>query len=277
MLLQMFQLILFKLIFVGSSIVFFSFIVYTLRDQLPSWEQFKEEIASFTKVGDDTSHSTRSIDMESQFKVPWEQWDPQAIENSVFDHPTLRPPETRRYFGPMEMEVAGDQILIYDMELGHVEGIHVTGKIFQTVISIKPPELRLPPFIVRPKSIFNGEAFSRESVIKSDSPLDVRFSLETTTPHRTKALFQSAYGTEVLIPFLNERDWIVQWNERSLIVYQWNHLIDPERLHEVALEVSEFFELLKAGPEVIDRKMEELIQQTAQRTNSNSAIGLKTR
>ena len=86
MLLQMFQLILFKLIFVGSSIVFFSFIVYTLRDQLPSWEQFKEEIASFTKVGDDTSHSTRSIDMESQFKVPWEQWDPQAIENLSLIH-----------------------------------------------------------------------------------------------------------------------------------------------------------------------------------------------
>ena len=257
--------------------VFFALVIYKLKSRLPSWEGFRDEVASFTKVGADTSHVTRSIDMEAEFKVPWRQWDPQAIENCVFDPPTLRTPSTRRYFGPMDMEVAGDQISIYDMELGHVEGIHVTGKIFQTVISIKPPELRLPPFIVRPKSIKNGEAFSRERVIKSGSLLDVRFSLETLIPHRTKALFQSAYGTEVLIPFLNDRKWTAQWTGNSLIVYQWNRLIDPEHLHEVALEVSEFFELLKSGPEVIDRKMEELIQQTAQRTNSNSAIGLKTR
>jgi len=227
-------------------------IVDILKNELPSLEELKE-MFSLAPQGGQTSPAIRSLKMEAEFGAPWDQWDPQAIENLVFDHPTLRTPNTRRYFGPMDMEVAGDQILIYDLELGHHDGVDVTGKIFQTVISIKPPELRLPPFIIRPKSILNGEFLTREVAIKSDSPLDDRFALETLIPHRTKALFQSELGTEVLIPFLNDYNWTVQWTGKSLIVYEVNRLIDPERLHEVALEVSDFFELLKSGPAVIDQ------------------------
>ena len=270
------------------ELIFFCFIalvvyVYELRDDFPFWKEMKEKLESFCahqrtmsqRIG--TSDETRSIDMEIDFNVPWGQWAPQAIENYAFDQPTFQTPYVRRYFGPMEMEVAGDQILIYDLELGHVEGVSAREKVFHTVISIAPPELRLPPFMIRPKGIFKGEALlSLEQFINSDSPLDVQFHLETLAHHRTKALFQSELGTEVLIPFLNDRKWTVQWTGNSLIVYQWNHLIDPERLHEVALEVSEFFEVLKLGPEVIDRKMEELIQETSQRANTNST-GIKSR
>lgn len=277
MLLQMFTLILIGIV---------AFVVCRHKDEIP-WDEIKNIFLIQGKVsayeigeskygqqrtfseGGGTSVETRSVDMEIEFHVPWGQWDPHAIENLVFDPPKLRTPWARRYFGPMDMEVGEDQIVIYDLELGQFDLVTERAKFFQTVISIKPPELRLPPFIIRPKGIlFYGEPLAYEQVIKSDALLDAGFYLESLTPHRTKALFESTFGTEVLIPFLNDRQWTVQWTGNSLIVYQWNHLIDPERLHEVALEVSEFFELLKSAPEVIDRIMKEFIQETAQQTKS---------
>ena len=262
----------FKLIFVA----FILFVVHKLwtHDVLSKLMEAVEEFSNIPQAKE-ISPAIRSRDMESEFGKPWRLWDPQAVENSEFDHPTLRTPQTRRYFGPMDMEVAGDQVLIYDLLMGYVD---FKGLPFQTVIAIKPPELRLPPFIVRPKGI-NSESFTREGVVivKSDSDLDTRFTLETLLPLRTKALFQSTLGTDVLIPFLNERDWTLQWTGKSLIVYKWNHLIDPARLAETALEVSEFFELLKSGQEVIDQEMQELIRETARKQTKFSSIGLKVR
>ena len=99
----------------------------------------------------------------------------------------------------MDMEVGEDQIVIYDLELGQFDLVTERAKFFQTVISIKPPELRLPPFIIRPKGIlFYGEPLAYEQVIKSDALLDAGFYLESLTPHRTKALFESIAYCEPL-------------------------------------------------------------------------------
>ena len=145
---------------------------------------------------------------------------------------------------------------------------------FQTVISIKPPELQLPPFVLRPKSVWSDGALHGR-LIQTGTLLDTIFTVESLAPHRVKALFQSELGNSVLIPFLIAHRWIVQWTGKCLNVYEFDRLIQPERLAEAALEVSEFFELLKSGPAAIDQGINDLIQETINRTNTNSEIGLK--
>lgn len=222
-----------------------------------------------------TSPNARRAKMEAAFGTPWATWNPEASPDAKFNRPATKNNFLRRYFGPMEMEVAGDQVLIYDMQLGNVDFTHDDElSLFQTVISIKPPELRLPPFVLRPKCIFS-DGYLEGNLIQTNTALDTQFTLETLTPHRVRALFQSELGNEVLIPLLNDRKWTVQWTGKWLIVYEMNRLIDPERLAEAALEVSEFFELLKSGPAAVDQGINDLIQQTIQHTNDNSAIGLK--
>ena len=221
-----------------------------------------------------TSSKTRRAEMESAFGTPWPAWNPETSPDTEFDRPARRIDYLQRFFGPMDMEVAGDQVLIYDMQLGHAEIPDNAPSIFQTVISIKPPELRLPPFVLLPKLVLPSVLF-RGKTILTETALDKRYTLESTASHRAKALFQSELGNSVLIPFLNEHKWIVQWTGKCLIVYELNRLIAPESIAEAALEVSEFFELLKSGPAVIDQGINDLIQETINQTNTTSEIGLK--
>ena len=260
-------------------LVFIALVVHRFQGELSTikdaYQTAVETANNLTQVNP-ISPSARRAAMESAFDIPWVTWNPEANPNAEFDRPETPSNYFRRYFGPMDMEVAGDQVLIYDMQLAHTVILEDTQALFQTVISIKPPGLRLPPFALRPKYIFPEVALSSK-LIQTDTALDTQYELESLTPHRAKALFQSELGNKVLIPFLNNHQWNVQWTGTCLIVYQWNQLIDPDRLPEAALEVSEFFELLKSGPAVIDQGINDLIRETAQRTNSNSGIGLKRR
>ena len=201
----------------------------------------------------------RCEDMERELGTPWLEWDPANAEASDFAPPTVPIHFVRRYFGPMDMEVGGDQVLIYDMLTGLLSDPANHGNLFQTVISFKPPELlRLPPFILRPHVGFMSQ-FSTGDPIKTDTSLDTTFNVESFAPHRVRALFQSELGTEVLIPFLMDHKWTVEWDGKQLIVYQLNHLIAPSRIAEVALEATELFECLKSGPDVVDRMMRQFI------------------
>ena len=241
------------------------FVVRSILQQAPEVNKALNEGLEFSLDGLAAPHE-RCDEMTRVLGVPWSSWDPgnwepENDEASSFAHPTLRSQLHNRFFGPMDMEVAGDQVLIYDMQVGM---LHDTQKFqntqfFQTVISIKPPELGLPPFIVRPKTVFQNE-FSTNRQAKTDTALDVLFDVETLTPHRVKALFQSELGTEILVPFLMDHKWTVEWTGDQLIVYELNHLIAPNQLAEVALEASEFFELLKSGPDVVDRMMKSFIE-----------------
>ena len=206
----------------------------------------------------------RRAQMEDELGREWGPWNPEADADLEFDRPTMRSVYVRRYYGPMDMDIAGDQVLIYDMQLGIRINPQNPEQVFQTVISIKPPELRLPPFILRSKG-FLAEQFSTLKSVKTGTALDEMFMLESLTPHRVKALFQSELGTEVLIPFLTDHNWTVEWSGDFLIVYELNRLIEPQQLAEVALEVSELFELLKSGPAVVDRLMKEFIREAAPR------------
>ena len=203
-----------------------------------------------------TSPDHRCHLMSEELGSPWKEWDP-AKEESNFIQPTIRFQFVRRYFGPLDMEVAGDRVLIYDLQIG---GLLEDEKrsMFQTVISLKPPELELPPFILRPRMVMSHEFLTGQS-ISTGTVLDTEFDIETLAPHRVKALFQSELGSQVLIPFLMDHRWTVEWTGNQLIVYELNRLIAPQQLAEVALEASEFFELLKSGPEAVDRTMKAFI------------------
>ena len=205
-----------------------------------------------------TSTHHRCEDMGREFGTPWLAWETENVELSGFVPPTIPIQFVRQYFGPMDMEVGGDQVLIYDMLTGLLGDNANQGNFFQTVISFKPPELRLPPFILRP-NVGLMRQFSTSDSIKTDTSLDTMFHVESFAPHRVKALFQSELGTEVLIPFLMDRKWTVEWDENQLIVYQLNHLIAPPQIAEVALEATELFECLKSGPDVVDRMMKQFI------------------
>lgn len=250
------------------GLLIFGFIVVFAQKIVSEWPAISEvlEQTQILRRGGMTSPNLRTVRMEDELGRRWGPWDPESDPDMEFDRPTLRSYSLRRYFGPMDMDIAGDQVLIYDMLLGSVFTIddpnQLSEQIFQTVISIKPPELRLPPFILRPMNVFE-EQFSTVKTVKTDTALDVLFTMETLAPHRVKALFQSDFGSSVLVPFLTDHRWTVEWTGDCLIVYEFNRLIEPGQLAEVALEVSEFFELLKSGPEVIDRGMKEFIRQAA--------------
>ena len=157
----------------------------------------------------------------------------------------------------MDMEVGDDQVMIYDMWLGHLDISLEHCDLFQTVISLKPPELRLPPFILRPKLDGYLKDFSTATTVDTNTALDLLFSLESLNAHRVKALFQSELGTVVLVPFLVDQKWTVEWNGDRLIIYELNRLIDPRQIAEVAFEATEFFELLKSGSDAVDHMMNE--------------------
>ena len=266
------MLMLFKLL------VVIGFVVYKYRGDLSKlkadYQKALDTAVTLAQVNP-TSPCTRRAAMESEFGTPWDTWNPDAYPDLEFDRPATTFGHLRRYFGPMDMEVAGDKVLIYDMQLGNNFELSDGTKFpFQTVISIKPPELHLPPFVLRPKSICSDGAL-QDRLIQTGTLLDKIFTVESLAPHRVEALFQSELGNRVLIPFLIAHPWIVQWTGKCLNVYEFNRLIEPERLAEVALEVSELFELLKSGPAVIDQGINDLIQETINRTNTHSEIGLK--
>ena len=196
--------------------------------------------------------------MGREFGEPWLVWEPESDESSGFVPPTVPINFVRRYFGPMDMEVASDQVLIYDMLICLLQNPSDHGNFFQTVISLKPPELRLPPFILRPHFGF-GSQCSTSNLIETNTSLDGIFDVESFAPHRVRALFQSELGTEVLIPFIMDHKWTIEWNGDRLIIYELNRLITPQQLAEAALEASEFFECLKSGPDVVDRMMKQFI------------------
>ena len=200
----------------------------------------------------------RCENMGREFGEPWLAWKPESDESLDFVPPTVPINFVRRYFGPMDMEVAGDQVLIYDMLISLLHDPSDHGNHFQTVISLKPPELRLPPFTLRPNVGF-GSLYSTSDSIETATSLDAIFDVESFAPHRVRALFQSELGTEVLIPFLTDRKWTIEWNRDRLIIYELNHVIAPQQLAEAALEASEFFECLKSGPDVVDRMMKQFI------------------
>ena len=197
----------------------------------------------------------RSQEMHHELGVSWFRWDPELDAELEFDRPTLRQSPERTYFGPMDMEVAGDQVLIYDLLLTSRVGKKTVEPSFHTVVAIKPPKLSLAPFVLRPHSILSQ--YQTAAVVKTETALDTLYDLETLAPFSLKALFQSELGNEVLIPFLNEHRWTVEWTGDWLIVYELNYLIPPKYLAEVALEVSEFFEILKSGPSAVGGKMKE--------------------
>ncbi|MDB2685690.1 hypothetical protein N9Y42_00580 [Mariniblastus sp.] len=200
----------------------------------------------------------RSSEMEQELGLPWKDWNPEIDETSNFVPPSVAIQYLRRYFGPLIMEVAGDQVLIYDMTLGLLSSPPEQGQIYQTVISLKPPELRLPPFILRPR-IGIASHLSTAEAIKTGTTLDTVYNVESFAPHRVRALFQSKLGTEVLIPFLMDHKWTVEWSDDRLTVYERGKLIAPHRIAEVALAASEFFDLLKSGPDAVDREMKKFI------------------
>ena len=101
--------------------------------------------------------------------------------------------------------------------------------------------------------------------IKTGTMLDIGFDVQSLFGHRTKLLFQSEYGTTVLVPFLIDQKWTLEWTGERLIAYTLRQLIDPDYIPEYALEVSEFFDLLKDGPTVIEKEIKRLIQTAQQK------------
>ena len=234
-------------------IVFVALFIRSSMEQTPEIIKVLKDAHTLPRGGNTSPH-LRCNQMGQELGVVWQAWAPQAEEGSNFVPPTCRLYFERQYFGPMDMEVAGDQVLIYDMLLSMSLHSHKNPPRFQTVISFKPPELRLPTFIVRPRIGYSREDLT-STPIKTDTALDMAFDVESFTPHRVKALFQSELGSDVLIPFLVDRKWTVEWNGDRLIIYEPNRLIAPQQIAEAALEASEFFECLKSGPEVVDRMM----------------------
>ena len=96
----------------------------------------------------------------------------------------------------MDIDIAGDRVLIYDMKICSPLGPG-NPQLFETVITIKPPSLDLPQFTLRPKNIL-GLLLTSNNRFKTETALDILFEVETITPHRVRALFQSELGATVL-------------------------------------------------------------------------------
>jgi hypothetical protein len=246
----------FGLIIIGGLF----FLARHVWQNYPEIERLVNEAATMSSSGSLPSH-VRCEAMSKELEIDWDRWDAENDpETEEFSPPKLNTHAKCQYFGPLSMEVEGDQILVFDMQV-NIFGGKSERQLFQTVISIQPSELELPPFIIRPRVYFGYEIATANS-IKTETALDILFSVETLTPHRVKALFQSPLGSEVLIPFLSDHRWTIEWNGDRILVHESNRLIEPQQLAEVALEVTEFFHLLKGGPAAIDSGMQELFKQS---------------
>jgi hypothetical protein len=245
-------------IIVIGIIAYVAWHVYFSEDKLPDRiaEVLNTNIDVLAHQAKKPTPTERALSMELEFGQPWSEFYPEQ-EQSDFKFPSVYGRAERRYFGPMDMNIAGDHVLIYDMWHSFRHTSNATA-ISQTVISIKPPALNLPQFKIRPKFTYGIQPSTTN--IKTGTVLDVQFEVDTMTPHRTKAIFQSKLGSEVLIPFLSENKWTVEWADDRFLVYEANRLIEPNRIAEFALEVSEFFDLLKSAPEAIDGMMAEMIE-----------------
>ena len=221
-----------------------------------------EPTGSLPAVHHKQSSTSRSMSMAHFLEANWDEFFPDT-EDTDFVFPTIFGRMNTRFFGPMDMNIAGDQVLIYDMWLAQSAEM-AEQAISHTVISIKPPSINLPPFKLRSRAAvgIRMPSVSTVSPIKTETALDALYDIESMAPHRTSALFQSPLGVDVLVPFLLDQEWTVEWTGDRLLVYKLNCLIDPDRIGEVALEVSEFFELLKSGPAAIEAAMRELFRST---------------
>ena len=243
-------------------LLFIGLVVLLVRHGLKHKELI--ELALATTVGIDMDQLMSPIDrcnqMQQELGIPWGYWEPEKDEESNFTRPRIHASLLPRYLGPLNMEVAGDQVQVYDMQFTDAELFKQPRdmQVFQTVISIKPPELNLPSFVVRPKKFFSDH-LTLGRPFETGTALDTLFEVESLTPMRVKALFQSEYGTRVLVPFILDHNWTIEWNGKCFITYEVTRLCPPALLAEVALEVSVFFDLLKSGTEVIDEEMKRFI------------------
>ena len=207
----------------------------------------------------------RSNEIMLALDTNWLLWDPDTSDPSLSTSCIRQLGRQSKYYGPIEMQIESDHIQIFDWHFFLPYG-NTTLDYFQTVVIIKPEELRLPPFFLKPRSQLMFHHHSIVSKVKTETPLDLTYEVESMTPFRLKSLFQSEVGRDELIPFLVGQDWTVQWTGDRLIVYKLNQLVPPQQIQHFALEVTDFFHPLKSAPDDVERHMNEFIDQAIEAT-----------
>ena len=235
-------------------------LIFWHLNESPALKKLVDEIVNLNSVGETQSSIDRCTEIAHKLDIIWTKWDPTSDEDLNFECPSVWAATTTVFFGPMDMQVGDDQILVYDMRFALINRHQKNPFVSQTVISIRPPELELPSFTLRRHKRPVG-MWRATNAIKTGTALDNIFETESLTKQRVQALFQSPLGIEYLIPFLLNHEWTVEWTDKTLHVFQLGKLIKPHEIANTALEVSEFFELLKSGPAEIDFAMKRFIKK----------------
>ena len=246
--------------FLPVVLALFLGLMYWHLNESPALKKLVDEVVNLKSACETQSPIDRCSEIAHKLDIIWTRWDPTSDEDLNFECPSVWAGTTPVFFGPMDMQVDDDQILVYDMRFASINRHKKNPIVSQTVISIRPPELELPSFILRRHKRPFG-TWRAANAIKTGTALDNIFETESLTKHRVQALFQSPLGTEHLIPFLINHEWTVEWTGKTLHVFQFGKLIRPHEIANTALEVSEFFELLKSGPTEVDFVMKRFIKK----------------
>lgn len=236
------------------------------------------------RVETEKAHARRA---EMSFEgATWTEWEPAEVSDSLTGSHLLnlrRCGIGTRFYGPMKFELDGDTLSIFDVQCMLNTGRNLYEPMFQTVITNSPRELDVPHFYIRPYMkpvpglhLGAGTPYAADARLScythvdSANLLEINYVGESLLPTRAKAFFQTAFASEHLLPFIQERQWTAEWTDDRLAVYSLRKLVPPTELQYFAADVRHLAELIHQTSAAyvadLDRRIEQAASHLAERT-----------
>ena len=121
------------------------------------------------------------------------------------------------------------------------------------------------PFVTMATSYEADYRLTRYDHVDAINPLAMRYAVESLLPYRAAAFFQTEFAAQTLLPFIEERQWTVEWSENRLTVYQLDHLVPGDRLRHFAAEVCELGRLVQVASIAFVASLDERVEHAAAR------------
>ena len=193
----------------------------------------------------------RQEEMTQVHDIVWNEWETKSRIHSVTGTAAAQFSYNSQFFGPLRIPFDGNEILVFDWLFRVKVGKGLYKNLFHTVATIVTQKMNVPDFYLRPQEHYTKYRLSRFKEMKTNTPLDLQFCIESLLPARTKTLFQSELAFKQLIPFLCQHDRSVEWTGDRLAIFSIGELVPAEEIKHLALEATELLLLLEQAPDAI--------------------------
>ena len=154
------------------------------------------------------------------------------------------------FYGPLRLEVAEDQLTLFDFGIYLGERQSTLAPILQTVGSFRISGFNAPPFYLRPvvnRTAVRNEFLSCYGAVDSLPAKSYNQIVESLFPARVIELFETKTAFTELLPFLQERQLTVEWTGETLLVYRLQQTVGREQMQELAGEIVQVARLLETA------------------------------